>query len=100
MHQKTENPGLKYDDGNPRWDLVPSGSFARTVDVLTFGAKKYGPNSWQKVKEPEARYYAAAMRHLESWRTGEILDKESGIPHLAHVMCNMAFLMHFDNERK
>jgi len=36
------------------------------------------------------------MRHLEAYRSGEILDKESELPHLHHLFTNIAFLIDFE----
>ena len=63
-----------------------------TLDVLTFGAKKYGDNNWVKLDNGIERYFAALMRHLVAWRSGEWLDKESSKPHLAHAMCCLIFI--------
>jgi hypothetical protein len=32
------------------------------------------------------------MRHLAAWQRGEENDAESGLPHLAHAMCNLRML--------
>jgi hypothetical protein len=89
-------PGDKHDDGKARWDLVPDAPLRAVVMVLTYGAKKYAPEGWRQVSEPRRRYYAAAMRHLDAWRGGEILDTESGLPHLAHAACCLLFLLGFE----
>jgi Domain of unknown function (DUF5664) len=94
---KLDEPvGKKYDGDKTRWDLLPIESMESVVKVLTMGATKYGDNNWQLVDNARERYYAAAMRHLVEWRKGNKIDNESGESHLAHVMCNMVFLMHFD----
>ena len=87
----------KKDHGKPMWDLLPYKQIAKIVDVLTFGAKKYGPNQWQEVDNPRDRYFAAMMRHLTAWRGGKSIDEESGLPHLAHAGCCLLFLMWFDD---
>lgn len=92
--------GIKYDDGKIRYDLVPVRAMEDWAKVISLGARKYGENNWQKLKNPRSRYYAALMRHLVSWWRGEEIDPESGLPHLAHVMCNASFLMHFDDQFK
>jgi hypothetical protein len=92
--------GRKYDSGKRRWDLLPYKSIGCVVDVLTYGAKKYDPNNWQKVPDAKNRYFAAAMRHITAWWEGEKFDPESGIHHLGHAMCNLIFLMWFDLKRK
>jgi len=88
--------GMKYDDGKQRYDLVPAKAHSAMVDVMTFGANKYAPNSWQKVPEGRSRYFAAAMRHLWAFWMGEKLDKESGLHHLAHAMRCVAFMLELD----
>jgi hypothetical protein len=90
--------GKKYDTNKNRWDLLPIEHVESVVRVLTMGATKYGDNNWQLVENAQERYYAAAMRHLVEWRKGNKIDNESGESHLAHVMCNLVFLMHFDKK--
>lgn len=91
--------GLKYDIDKPRHSLLPKGSVNSVVAVLEFGAKKYDVDNWQKVDNARDRYYNAAMRHIESWWSGEKLDKETGIHHLAHAATNLFFLMWFDKDQ-
>ena len=86
----------KLDGGKQMWDLLPLNLVVWVVRVLTFGALKYGANTWQKVDDPVNRYYVAMMRHIEAWQSGEKIDPDSGLPHLAHVMCNAMFLMWFE----
>lgn len=88
--------GVKYDQEKPRWSLLPAGTIALVVAVLTFGIKKYSPDNWQRVPEARRRYYDAMCRHLEAWWNGEILDPETKLPHLAHLVCCALFLMWFD----
>lgn len=85
--------GLKFDDDKARMDLIPPHAEQMLAMVLTFGAKKYAPDNWRLVENPEQRYVAAAMRHINTYRSGELLDPETGLPHLAHAMCCLAFLI-------
>ena len=88
--------GRKDDLGKPRWDLVPLAVIEQIAKVLTFGAAKYGANSWQRLEDAQSRYFAALMRHLTQWQSGEHIDKESGLPHLAHAACDLMFLLWFE----
>jgi len=88
--------GVKYDGGKPRYALIPPGVLDPVVKVLTLGAEKYSGDNWMRVDDCGRRYYSALMRHLEAWRSGESTDPESGLPHLAHVVCNAFFLLWFD----
>lgn len=91
--------GLKFDKGKLRYDLVPPHAIKAIADVLTYGADKYAPNSWQTVSDGETRYTAAMMRHFEAYREGEELDPETGKSHLSHCLCNLTFLLWFQQNR-
>jgi len=86
--------GRKFDEDKLRWDLLPIDCVEDVVKILTFGAKKYGPNNWQGVDAD--RYFAALMRHLSASRQGELNDIESGLSHLSHALCNVVFLLWFE----
>ena len=87
--------GKKFDGDKPRWDLLPLDSVREIVRVLTYGSNKYSDNNWQSLDKPIDRYYAALMRHIVAWRTGEDVDPETGIQHLAHAGCCILFLLWF-----
>ena len=91
--------GPKYDEGKLQYSLIPPIATKALAEVLTFGAKKYLPNSWQKVPDAERRYLDALMRHLDAYRSGEEFDPESNLSHLSHLLCNASFLLHFQNKR-
>ena len=99
MDEQIKTGGPKYDGGKLMYSLIPPIATEALAKVLTFGAAKYAPNSWQTVKDGERRYLDALMRHLEAWREGETIDPESGLPHLSHLLCNASFLLHFEKER-
>ena len=88
-----ESTGRKDDDGKLKYSLIPPSTTKALAEVLTFGANKYEPNGWRHVPNAKTRYLDAAMRHLESYRSGEILDKESDLSHLKHLLTNVAFLI-------
>ena len=88
--------GEKHDAGKNRLDLIPPPSLLYLGKVLTFGAEKYEPWGWQNVPEAHERYYGAALRHLLAWANGNSIDSESGLPHLAHALCNIVFLLELD----
>jgi len=91
--------GKKFDNGKLQWHLLPIRPLKQIVRVMQFGADKYGPFDWQRLKDPEERYYNALLRHIFAWREGEKLDPETGIHHLAHAGANIIFLLWFDNEK-
>jgi hypothetical protein len=89
-------PGVKWDDGKDRWDLVPWAQLRHVVAAISYGARKYSDDNWQRV-EPH-RYRAAAMRHFSAFCEGERKDVESGLHHLAHAMCCLLFLLWHDDK--
>ena len=89
--------GLKHDGGKPRLDLVPPELIEAVGIVMTHGAEKYGEASYRNV-EP-IRYRAALMRHICKWlKDPHGKDEDSGLPHLWHIACNVAFLLELDKE--
>lgn len=90
----------KFDSDKPRLDLVPPELIEAVGAVRTYGVKKYGDSdSWKKV-EP-FRYAAALMRHLCKWlKNPQGVDEESGLPHLWHMACNVAFLIAMSVEKE
>jgi hypothetical protein len=88
--------GNKLDDGKARFDLMPPLAVREFVEVLTIGAKKYGPENWRHVKDRRRRYFAACLRHVWAWWIGEGFDPETQRSHLAHAMCCLAFLLEDD----
>lgn len=98
MNSKTK--GEKHDIGKDQWALLPWKQVRQVVQVLTFGAQKYQPNNWMHVPASERRYFEAAIRHIYARQTGEVLDKESRLPHLAHAICCLLFWMWFDDKNR
>lgn len=89
----------KFDKGKLQWSLMPFRELEDTVKILQLGAKKYSIGNWQKCDNLD-RYKDALMRHVIAYMKGEKNDKESGLSHLAHAVCNCLFLEWFDNEEK
>lgn len=90
--------GMKLDDGKLRYDLIPHIVTESLAAVLTYGAKKYKPENWRSV-DPQ-RYVAAVERHWHAYLAGELIDKESGLPHLAMAMTNLGFLLELQHKPK
>lgn len=83
---------LKYDEDKPRMALVPPSLMVEVAKVLTFGAKKYTADNWRKMTDVESTI-SAIDRHFCAWKAGEENDQESGLSHLSHMACNIAFLI-------
>lgn len=88
--------GTKFDSGKWRFSLLPMDALRQVIAVLEYGAQKYSADNWQAVPDARKRYFDAAHRHLAAWFSGELLDSESGLSHLAHATCCLLFLLYFD----
>jgi hypothetical protein len=85
---------IKHDSEKPRLDLVDPWAIEGLAKVLTFGAKKYAANNWRKGM-PYSRVIAALERHLLEIKKGNLIDDESGLPHIDHLGCCWMFLSNF-----
>lgn len=85
--------GVKFDQGKRRYSTVPIHALNSVTDVFTYGADKYEAYNYSKGMD-HTRYIDAALRHINSYLTGEDID-ESGNPHLAHAACSI--MMALDN---
>ena len=84
--------GRKFDYGKTLYSLVPPHFIKEFADVLTLGARKYSAENWKKVPDARVRYKDAMLRHIYSYLQGDIKDDETGLHHLAHATCCIAFL--------
>jgi hypothetical protein len=83
--------GRKDDTDKIRMELLPPEALVGTAQVLTFGAKKYADRNWEQgIKY--SRVYGALLRHLNAYWGGEDTDPETGLSHLHHAGCCIAFL--------
>ncbi|WP_455596259.1 dATP/dGTP diphosphohydrolase domain-containing protein [Cloacibacillus porcorum] len=85
---------MKFDGEKVRLDLIPVTPLLAIGKVLTYGAKKYSERNWEKGLA-WSRCYAAALRHLFAWWSGETNDPETGLNHLDHALCEIMFLREF-----
>ena len=97
---KEDDQKAKADAGKPKLTLVPQQIIYDIAKVREYGNKKYpegGPDNWKQVEI--VRYRDAAFRHLLLYlRDPEGVDEESGLPHLSHLACNVAFLCELERK--
>lgn len=112
--------GLRYNQGKRQWSLFSFKPFEPMIEVLEYGAHKYsifedkdgkfilgkdisvadskslklissGRDNWKKGFD-ENELWDSFYRHLIEINAGEEFDKESGLQHLGHLMCNIMFI--------
>lgn len=64
----------------------------RVTEVVAFGAVKYDEFNWMKLPHFRRRFRSAALRHVRSHYAGQLRDSETGLYHLAHAACCLAFI--------
>ncbi len=86
---------MKFDTGKAPLALLPSEALIEIAEVLGFGAEKYGPNNWRDDadKTEWSRSYSSLQRHLNAFWSGQDIDPESGLSHLAHAATQIVILM-------
>lgn len=93
-----DNEGKKFDHDKLPYHLLPPELLGATANVLKFGADKYGERNWEKGMA-WSRPFAALMRHMWAWWSGEDRDSETGMSHLWHASCCIAFLIAYEERR-
>lgn len=90
----------KADRGKPHPSYVPVEIIEAVMRVREYGNAKYhDPDNWRTV-EPQ-RYHEALLRHvLRAWTDPYAVDPESGLMHIEHVACNIAFLLAMKNKEE
>lgn len=87
-----DDQSAKADKGKLELSLVNPELVKAVAEVRMYGTEKYGDSeNWRKV-EPK-RYVDALYRHLLAYIEGNEVDEESGLSHLAHMACNLSFLL-------
>lgn len=86
-----ENDG-KDDSSKPILSRVPPEINWAIERVREYGCRKYPEDSWRDVETQ--RYWEAVLRHtLAAWKDYGAVDPESGLPHIWHIACNLAFII-------
>lgn len=67
---------------------------ARVIKVWKVGEEKYAAFNWMKGSKWSVPLNSA-YRHAMSYWEGNIYDKESGLNHQAHLICNIMMLVHY-----
>lgn len=77
-----------------RYDLIPAGPLRTLAELYGRGAEKYEPRNWERGYE-WSKSFAALNRHLWQFWSGQELDDETGLPHLASVAWHAFTLLQF-----
>ena len=81
----------RFNEGKPRYSFIDLQSLEPMARVLEFGAQKYSRDNWKKGM-PINDIFDSMLRHISAIQNGEMIDPESGLPHIGHIQCNALFL--------
>ena len=97
--KETTDYHAKQDYGKAKLTLVPRRILWDVAAIREYGNNKYpegGPDNWKTVEVD--RYRDAAYRHFMLYLDDPHgVDEESGLPHLWHLACNIAFLCEMED---
>jgi len=85
---------MRFNETKPKLSYIlefPK-AMAETAKVMEFGAEKYDRHNWKKGGSMSEQM-DSLIRHAVAFQNGEDSDEESGRSHLAHIICNAAFLL-------
>jgi hypothetical protein len=91
LNSDAKGTGARFNLGKAKLSLIPMVTLYDEARVWEYGMAKYKAWNWAKGMAWSIPY-ECALRHLAAWQAGEELDSESGLPHLAHAMCNLRML--------
>lgn len=93
-----DDHAIKNDLDKDRMDLIPPEVEVALARILGHGAQKYEDRNWERGMD-WGRVYAAARRHLNKFWAGIDIDSDSGMPHIDHALCCLAFLSTYYHRR-
>ena len=85
------------DGGKPALGLLPWVGLVEVGRVMEFGARKYAKHNWAQAGGMDwTRQLSSCLRHIAAWAMGESVDTESGLPHLAHAVTRLLYLLYYE----
>ena len=91
INSTEKGSAARFNSGKPKLSLIPMVTLYDEARVWEYGQAKYKAWNWTKGQSWSVPL-ECALRHLARWQAGEENDEESGLPHLAHAMCNLRML--------
>ena len=87
---------MRFNAGKPQLSYMLEADVAMKgmCGAFAFGAIKYERMNWKKGL-PVIEIMDSLLRHMMAVANGEVLDADSGLPHVDHITCNAVFLATF-----
>lgn len=88
-----DKPFTKHDSSKPElsYPLGMPNALSAIAKTMQYGAEKYARDNWKKATGTDInRYLDATIRHLSAHCANELVDEESGNPHIDHALTSLA----------
>ncbi|WP_077920444.1 dATP/dGTP diphosphohydrolase domain-containing protein [Spirosoma sp. 209] len=83
--------GTRHNQGKLRWTLIDFAALKPMVQVLMHGEGVYGTHNWKKGFKA-TDIIDSLLRHIYAVLGGELIDPDSKLPHVGHILANAMFL--------
>lgn len=87
------NPKQIYGDKKPPLAYIPLSAQLAELEALFDGKLKYGPYNWRENPVEAMTYIEAAMRHLQLFKVGEELTRDTRVQNLGAVKACCSILI-------
>ena len=101
------NPKQAFGDKKPPLAYIPLSAQLAELEALYDGLLKYDPHNWRDTPVEAMTYVEAAFRHLQLWKVGEELTRDTLVKNLGAVKACCSILIDaaahgtlIDNRRK
>lgn len=86
---------MRHNLGKPNLALLSPIALVLLTRVLERGAIKYASHNWRNGFD-KSELVNCIMRHTLEFLAGNDTDHETGLPIMAHIMCNAMFCLELD----
>ena len=90
---KTGDPKAEAGSQKATLQNISAVALLMEAEVMRGGSKKYGAYNWCEHPMRASTYHDAILRHFFAWWTGEDIDPESGLSHMAHLRACTGILL-------
>ncbi|MBN9547613.1 MAG: hypothetical protein J0H31_01695 [Alphaproteobacteria bacterium] len=87
------NPKQAFGDKKPPLAYIPLSAQLAELEALYDGMLKYDPHNWREIQVEAMTYVEAAMRHLQLWKVGEELTRDTLVKNLGAVKACCSILI-------
>jgi len=85
-------PAPNHKSAKPPMHALPLDRLGGLSRALSYGDDKYEVRNWVGTAKDPRLYVGAVLRHLAAIQAGQMIDPESGLPHVNHLQASAVIL--------